>query len=195
MLVLLVLLLVLLVLLLMLTRSPLQVWHGPSKKLFGYNGSGRSPKKLTYAKMQALLKEQDLTMIPGQGPLGVSVPGAVMGWWDLHQKFGKLPWARLFESAINYAENGHPVAQVISAEWYIQQNSSELTSGGRYPHAIDGFLETFTVKDKRTGKLRTPLEGEIFKNLGLAATMKKVAAGGAAAFYNGSIAQAYQVRC
>ena len=53
-----------------------------------------------------------LERIPGTGPLAVSVPGAVMAWWDLHQRFGKLEWARLFDSAIYYAEAGHPVAQV-----------------------------------------------------------------------------------
>ena len=49
--------------------------------------------------------------IPGEGPLGVTVPGAVRGWWDLHQRFGAMPWDALFEQAIDYAENGHPVAQ------------------------------------------------------------------------------------
>ena len=96
-----------------------QVWHGPTKKLHGYNGSGRSPRNLTYAAMKGLLDAQGLQRIPGEGPLGVSVPGAVMGWWDLHQKFGKLPWERLFQPAIGYAKNGHPVAQVVAAEWYV----------------------------------------------------------------------------
>ena len=72
-----------------------QVWHGPSKKLHGYNGSGRSPRNLTYAAMKGLLDSQQLQRIPGGGPLGVSVPGAVMGWWDPRQKFGTLPWEAL----------------------------------------------------------------------------------------------------
>ena len=96
-----------------------QVWHGPTKRLYGYNGSGRSSKNVTYARMQELLHEQRMITLPGAGPLPVSVPGAVMGWWDLHQRFGKLPWADLFAPAINYAANGHPVAQVIAAEWDI----------------------------------------------------------------------------
>jgi gamma-glutamyltranspeptidase/glutathione hydrolase len=65
------------------------------------------------------LKDLGEEYIPGEGPLGVSVPGAVKGWCDLHDRFGKLPWARLFDSAIGYAKDGHPVAQVIAAEWYI----------------------------------------------------------------------------
>jgi len=92
---------------------------------------------VTYAKMKELLEDGHVDRIPGAGPLPVSVPGAVMGWWDLHQRFGKLPWADLFGPAIGYAEGGHPVAQVIAAEWYIPPNTSHLTSGGRFPHALD----------------------------------------------------------
>jgi hypothetical protein len=82
--------------------------------------------------------------------------------------------------------------QVIAAEWYIPSNSSELTSGGRYPRALEGFLQTFTVPDEeRPGRRRTPRAGEIFKNPALAQTLEKVASGGCAEFYNGSVAQAY----
>ena len=168
-----------------------QVWHGPTRKLHGYNGSGRSPHNLTYAGMKELLREQDLKRIPGEGPLGVSVPGAVMGWWDLHQRFGRLPWGELFKPAIQYARDGHPVAQVIAAEWYVPANTSTLTSGGKFPHALDGFVETFTVKDAQTGKRRTPRAGEIFRNPALADTLEVVAVGGAEAFYNGSIARKF----
>jgi gamma-glutamyltranspeptidase/glutathione hydrolase len=63
--------------------------------------------------MEAALKQQGLDSIPGAGPLPVSVPGAVMGWCDLHDKFGKLPFAEVFAPAIGYARDGHPVAQVI----------------------------------------------------------------------------------
>ena len=83
------------------------------------------------------------------------------------------------------------MAQVIAAEWYVPPNSSTLTSGGAYPHALDGFLQTFTVTDAKSGKKRTPRAGEIFRNPALASTLKKVASGGAAEFYNGSIAKAF----
>lgn len=78
---------------------------------------------------------------------------------------------------------------------YVPANDSDLTSGGRYPHALDGFLDVFTVPDdaeKGSGLRRTPREGEIFKNPALGATLRAVQAGGAEEFYNGSVAAAYE---
>ena len=103
-----------------------QVFHGPTQTLHGYNGAGRSPLSLSYEKMEAALKAQGYKTIPGSGPLGVSVPGAVKGWCDLHEKVGKLDWPLIFEPAITYASEGHPVAQVIAAEWV---RTDCLTSG------------------------------------------------------------------
>lgn len=49
--------------------------------------------------------------IPHRGALGaLTVPGAVDGWWQVHQRHGKLPWEDLFQDAIHYARDGFPVA-------------------------------------------------------------------------------------
>ena len=165
-----------------------QVYHADTKTLHGYNGAGRSPRGLSYEQMEAELRLLNTSYIPGAGPLGVSVPGAVKGWCDLHEKFGKLPFSRLFESAIGYAKNGHPVAQVIAAEWYIPKNTTDLTSNGKFPDALNGFLDTFTIGADR----RIPKAGEIFKNPALADTLTLVANGGCDAFYNGSVAEQYE---
>eukprot|EP01062_Namystynia_karyoxenos_P080307 TRINITY_DN8627_c0_g1_i1.p1 TRINITY_DN8627_c0_g1~~TRINITY_DN8627_c0_g1_i1.p1 ORF type:complete len:686 (+),score=239.49 TRINITY_DN8627_c0_g1_i1:80-2059(+) len=166
------------------------VWDPTQRKLHGYNGAGRSPRGLSAAELEQELRKQRTKYIPGDGPLGVSVPGAVKGWCDLHERFGKLQWSQLFESAIGYARHGHPVAQVIAAEWYIPRNTSALTSGGEFPRALDGFMQTFTVPDGAGGR-RTPRAGEVFRNPALADTLEKVAAGGCEEFYNGSVARAY----
>ena len=168
-----------------------QIYHGPSKTLHGYNGAGRSPQDLSYSDMEAELKSMNLKYIPGEGPLGVSVPGAVKGWCDLHEKFGKIEWSKIFENAIYYATEGYPVSEVIASEWYIPANTSELTSNGKYPTALNGFLDVFTVRDAQTGKRRPLRQGEIFKNPSVAATLQKVASGGCNEFYNGSVADAY----
>jgi gamma-glutamyltranspeptidase/glutathione hydrolase len=89
------------------------VWDPKTQKLYGYNGSGRSPKSLTLAEFQ----RRGLKDIPPTGPLPVSVPGAVDGWFALHDRFGRKPMADNLAPAIRYAREGHPVAEVIAYYW------------------------------------------------------------------------------
>ena len=80
------------------------VWYAEENKLYGLNASGRSPRQLT----ADVFTEKGLTQIPKFGPLPVSVPGAVDGWFELHNKFGTLPMSTLLTPAIRYARNGFP---------------------------------------------------------------------------------------
>src|SRR5450631_2867349 len=66
------------------------VWDAKTRRLYGLNASGRSPKSLSYATLKAELDRQDLKEIPILGPLPVSVPGAVDGWFLLHERFGRV---------------------------------------------------------------------------------------------------------
>lgn len=146
------------------------VWDAKSKKLYGLNASGRSPKSLTLD----YLKRQGLNKIPAYGPLPVSVPGAVDGWFELHQRFGSLPMTRLMTPTIDYAKKGFPVSELIA--WYMQRSASRLS---QYP----GFKKTYMPNGK------APVKGQIFKNPDLAATLEKIATGGRDAFYKGDIAR------
>lgn len=146
------------------------VWDAESQKLVGLNASGRSPRQLT----AEVFAEKGLNNIPKFGPLPVSVPGAVDGWFELHNKFGKLPMATLLTPAIKYARNGFPVSELIAYYWQVNHDRI-----GHY----DGFAETFLIN----GKL--PQKGDVFKNPGLAATYEKIATGGRDAFYKGDIAR------
>lgn len=146
------------------------VWSAKDKKLYGLNASGRSPKSLTIDKVNAL----GLDYLPPFGPLPVSVPGAVDGWFELHDKFGKLPMADNLAPAIRYAREGFPVSELIA--YYLQRSADRL---GKYP----GFKETYMPNGKM------PAEGEIFKNPALANTYEKIAQGGRDAFYKGDIAK------
>ncbi len=146
------------------------VWDPKTKKLHGYNGSGRSPKSLTLAYFQ----EQGLTDIPPLGPLPVSVPGAVDGWFALHGRFGKLPMKDVLAPTIRYARQGHPVAETIAYYW-----ARSVPRLSQYP----GFTEQFTVDG------RAPRTGEMWKNPGLADTLQKISDGGRDAFYQGEIAR------
>jgi gamma-glutamyltranspeptidase/glutathione hydrolase len=150
------------------------VWDAKTKKLYGLNGSGRSPKSLTLAKLREELRKLGTDHIPPRGPLPVSVPGTVDGWFELHGKFGKLPMKDLLQPAIDYARNGFPVTEVIAEGW--ARNAKLLKD---YPN----FAATYMPDG------RAPAKGEIFRNPLLADTLSRIAAGGRDAFYRGDIAQ------
>jgi gamma-glutamyltranspeptidase/glutathione hydrolase len=146
------------------------VWDAKTKKLHGLNASGRSPYMLTLD----YFKKQGLKSIPALGPLPVSVPGCVDGWFELHKKFGKLPMATVFAPAIRYAREGFPVSEVIAYYW-----GRSVPALSQFPN----FKETYTIDG------RAPQKGEIFKNPNLANTLEKLVKGGRDAFYKGDIAK------
>jgi gamma-glutamyltranspeptidase/glutathione hydrolase len=145
------------------------VWDAKTQKLYGYNGSGRSPKSLTLKWFQ----DHDYKAIPPLGPLPVNVPGAVDGWFALHDRFGKLPMKDDLAPAIAYAREGFPVTQLIAYYWKLS-----VPRLSKFP----GFTEQMTLGG------RAPAEGEIWKNANLANTLEAIAKSGRDAFYKGRIA-------
>lgn len=146
------------------------VWDPKTKRLHGYNGSGRSPKSLTLAEF----RRRGLTDIPPHGPLPVTVPGTVDAWFALHERFGRRPMAKNLAPAIRYAREGHPVHETIAYYW-----GRSVPVLSKWP----GFKEQFTIDG------RAPRTGEMWKNPNLAATLQKIADGGREAFYQGEIAR------
>ena len=146
------------------------VWDAKTKQLYGLNASGRSPKSLTLD----YFKKNGLEKIPSYGPLPVSVPGCVDGWFELHGKFGSLPMTDILQPAIDYATNGFPVSELIA--FYMNRSANRLS---KYP----GFKETYMPDGSM------PQKGEIFKNPYLAGTLGKIAKGGRDVFYKGEIAR------
>lgn len=146
------------------------VWDAETEKLYGLNASGRSPKELSLE----WFKENGYSKIPAEGPLPVSVPGAVDGWFELHKKFGVMEISKILEPTIRYAEEGFPVTETIAPAW----NSSSRRYG-KYPNVT----ETYTIDGKYVEK------GDIFKNPYLANTLKKISKGGRDAFYKGEVAK------
>jgi gamma-glutamyltranspeptidase/glutathione hydrolase len=146
------------------------VWSAKDQKLYGLNGSGRSPYSLTIEHF----KKNNIKRIPPIGPLPVSVPGCVDGWFELHKKFGKLKMIEILAPAIKYAREGFPVSELISYYW--QRNAQSLK---QFP----GFEEIFM----RNG--RGPAKGEIWKNPYLADTYQKLAEKGREYFYKGEVAE------
>jgi len=146
------------------------VWDPKTQKLYGLNGSGRSPRGLTLEYFQ----QKGLTHIPSHGPLPVTVPGCVDAWFSLHERFGKLPMKKALAPAIGYARDGFPVSELIAYYW-----DRSVPRLSQYP----GFTEQFTIDG------HAPRKGEIWKNPNLANTLETVARGGRDAFYKGRVAK------
>jgi gamma-glutamyltranspeptidase / glutathione hydrolase len=146
------------------------IWSAEKGKLYGLNGSGRSPRtlKLDY------FEENGIEIIPSYGPLPVTVPGCVDGWFEMYEMFGKLPIKDILQPATNYAREGFPVSEVIA--YYLEKGIEILKD---YPNVEELFMSE--------GK--TPLKGEIFKNPALANTFDKIIKGGRNEFYRGTIAR------
>ncbi len=147
------------------------IWSADKEKLYGLNASGRSPRSL---KLE-YFKSNGYDFIPSVGPLPVSVPGCVDGWFEMHDMFGRLPMKDILQPAINYAREGFPVSEVIA--YYLDRGAQALKG---YPN----IKETYMPGGK------SPAKGEIFRNPNLANTLDKIAKGGRNEFYRGSIAKA-----
>src|ERR1051326_4755077 len=152
------------------------VYSAKENKLYGINGSGRSPLGLSYDQMKTELAKVHRQTIPPLGMLPISVPGCVDAWAELQKKFGKLKLSDDLAPAIRYAEEGFPVTDLIAYYW---------TFGPRLYKGLPGaFLETYTLD----GKGRTPAKGDIFKNPALATTLRLIGERGRDGFYKGEVA-------
>ncbi|MDD3178779.1 MAG: gamma-glutamyltransferase [Opitutaceae bacterium] len=152
------------------------VYSAKDKRLHGLNASGRSPLGLSYEQMKAELARLGRSTIPSRGLLPISVPGTIDGWFELHQKFGKLPMKDVLAPAIRYAQEGFPVTELIAFYWNIGVRHAQAD---KFPGA---FLDTYAPGG------RAPACGEVFKNPNLAHTYALLAEKGRSAFYRGEIA-------
>lgn len=146
------------------------IWSAKDQKLFGLNASGRSPKSLTLD----YFKQNGYKKIPSHGVLPISVPGAVDGWFTMHEKFGTMDMKDILQPAINYAREGFPVTELIA--YYMEIGTRNLK---RFPNVADVYMPNGAA----------PKKGEIFKNPALANTLEKIANKGRDEFYKGSIAK------
>jgi gamma-glutamyltranspeptidase/glutathione hydrolase len=147
------------------------VWDAKTKKLYGLNASGRSPASASLD----FFKAKGLKVIPTFGPLSWSVPGCVDGWDQLRKRFGTRPWPELLAPAIEYAEAGFPVSEIIAAGWRESEPSLR-----EIPTSADCYLPGG----------RAPGKGDVFRNPGLARSLRTIAKDGRDAFYRGPLAEA-----
>jgi gamma-glutamyltranspeptidase/glutathione hydrolase len=168
------------------------VYDPKTHKLYGYNGSGWSPKGRDLARMTAEVEAaykkagmEPKAHIPPMGTLPITVPGTVDAWFALHDKFGKLPMSEVLAPAIGFANKGFPVTELIAAYWKGNMAAFEKNKG--LIEESDNARHTYLIPDGHGG--HTPAQGEIFKNPDLANTLTMLAKGGRDAYYKGPIAK------
>ena len=155
------------------------VWDPEAAKLMGMASSGRSPQGLSLVTVRSRAVHGH---IPSVGAVSVSTPGALDGWWTLHQRYGKLKWAELFEPAIAACEAGDPTPQIIG--YYIKGNLEFFQHAGSAIEETANAMKTYMLPSGVA-----PGEYDVRRNPDLARTYQMIAAGGRDAFYDGPIAQ------
>jgi gamma-glutamyltranspeptidase/glutathione hydrolase len=154
------------------------LWDPKLNKVLSMASSGKSPQSLTLATARQRAVNG---VLPKLGAISVSTPGALDGWWTLHQRYGKLKWAELFEPAIHYCETGSPAPQIIG--WYIKRNLAAFLKAG------SGVEETLNAMNTYAPGGKPPNEYDVRRNPDLARTYRMIAEGGRDAFYDGPIAK------
>lgn len=144
-------------------------WEAANGKLTGLNASGPAPRKLSPEYLNSL----GLKTMPNQGIHSFTVPGAVEGWGKIHQRFGKLPWKDLFQSAIAYAEHGFPLTEAVQESWALAERRIRPN-----PESVRVFLPGG----------HAPKVGDLFRNPDIAKALRLIADQGPSTMYKGELA-------
>jgi gamma-glutamyltranspeptidase/glutathione hydrolase len=150
-------------------------YSAKEKTLKALDASGRSP----YAANLDFCRKSGFKQMPQRGIHSVTVPGAVHGWSALLDAYGTMPLGEVLRAAIQYCEEGFPVAELAAEAWRESEASLKNDEGAAINYLVNG---------------RAPKAGEIFKNPRMAKTLRRIAAEGAELFYGGEIAEKI-VRC
>ena len=143
-------------------------YEAESGQVHAMNGSGRAGALAT----PTLFAERGLDEMPGNGPLSVSVPGAVAAWVDALDRFGTLPREELLAYAIHYARDGFPVSTRLASDIVASSGALNDHAGALYTPGGDA-----------------PPVGSLLRNPALAATLERIAANGKDDFYHGWVAE------
>lgn len=156
------------------------VWDPETGRLHGLNASGRAPRGQSLEELKAKL--EDKNDIPDWGSLSITVPGAVDGWFMLHEKFGRLSMSDNLAPTVKYARDGFPVTQVIAYYMSLHEQGFPRLLADGIVEELDNYKATYLIDGK------APVEGQMFANPDLADTLERIGAEGRDVFYKGAFA-------
>ena len=154
------------------------VWDPNAGALAGLNASGRSPQGLSFAALRSAIGDAEL--IPGRGPLSLTVPAAVDGWCALHERYGRLPLAEVFAPAIAHAREGVPIALRTAEHWAY--SAGAVLDDPLLTNFTAPFIDAFMIDGL------APIAGQSYRNPDLADTFEVIGEVGRRAFYQGDLA-------
>lgn len=167
------------------------VWDPRTQRLYGYNGSGRSPRGLSLAEMRRQARRRgNPDAVPSFGAASVSVPGTVDGWFALHERFGRTPMADLLAPAIGYARAGAPIPQTIAMYWASNKRRLEAEFAAGRLEEYDNARALYFCQEHCEPNRRMPDGHGLFANPDLANTLELIGRGGRDAYYRGPVARA-----
>jgi gamma-glutamyltranspeptidase/glutathione hydrolase len=152
-------------------------YEAKTKQVHALNGSGRAPAALNLdlLRKEHLVNDKTHRISDNRHAHAVTVPGACGAWMDTLAKFGTMPAARVLAPAIHHAETGFPVAPWTAHSWATAAKKELATARNGREMTIEG---------------NAPRAGEVFRNPGLARTLRAIADGGKDAFYKGDVGRA-----
>ncbi len=166
------------------------VWDPQTQRLYGYNGSGRSPRGLSLAELRRVARRHgNPNAALSFGAASVSVPGAVDGWFALHERFGRRTMAENLAPAIRYAREGAPIPQTIAMYWANNRRRLEAEFAAGRLEEIANARSTYWCEDDCRENGRLPDGHSLFTNTDLANTLELIARDGRDAYYRGPIAR------
>jgi hypothetical protein len=156
------------------------VWDPRTQRLYGYNGSGRTPRGMSLAQMRREARRNgNPNAVPSFGAASVSVPGTVDGWFALHERFGRKPMAELLAPAIRYAREGAPIPQTIAMYWANNQRRLETEFTAGRLQEIDNARGTYFCRENCEQYRQMPDGHGLFRNPDLANTLEQSQPAGA----------------
>jgi gamma-glutamyltranspeptidase/glutathione hydrolase len=166
------------------------VWDPRTQRLYGYNGSGRTPRGMSLAQMRREARRRgNPNAVPSFGAASVSVPGTVDGWFALHERFGRKPMTELLAPAIRYAREGAPIPQTIAMYWANNRRRLETEFSAGRLQEIENARRTYFCQENCDEYRQMPDGHGLFRNPDLANTLEQIATGGRDAYYRGPIAR------